>query len=247
VRLTPCFVGYVLTRDVERVAYFGGPLPPSLPTMSRCIAPAIPDFWCVSWTNERAEDRSEAAAALGLTDEARTALVPVVDRLFEEGALDFDFLRTEQAVRAILEIVGARPAHLRVLGVALPMDCADALVAEIGPGADAPFQALAAILAAHRAPPSVGAVLGYEPLCVDPLASPFHSWLCNGLVPLLAQRLGAVTNEHGLISDPETALALCRILNDEGLGEPGLWLPWLLIDCTAAFGGATVSRPCPRP
>ena len=232
--LAHCFVGFVITRDVARLPFFGGPLPPSLPTVSRCIAPAIPGTWCVSWTKAGAAERTEAANALGLASDARETLVPVVDRLFEESALDFDFIRTEDAVRAILDVVRGSPA-LRVIGVALPADCVDELLAEVGRDADASSQAVAAALAAHRAPPSGGTALGYEPLCADSLALPMHSWLCNALVPILEQRLGAVTNEHGLIADRDTAITLCRIFTEEELGEPGLWLPWLLIDYTAAF------------
>jgi hypothetical protein len=228
------FVGFVVTHEVPRDPLFGGLLPPILRTASHCLARPIPDGWCLSWWRAGHDERVRAVEALGAPAEQLDALVRVADRLFEEGEIELDVVRTEAALRAILGVLRGGSA-LRVLGVALPDEHVDALV----PGSarsEPVLQALLASLAARRPLPPGGTVLGYEPLCAEPSALLHHSWLCNGLVPLLEQRLGAVPNGHGLVADARTAAALCRVFNAEQLGEPGVWLPWLLVDYTAAFG-----------
>jgi len=79
-------------------------------------------------------------------------------------------------------------------------------------------------------PPTEGErILGFEPLVFCYGLS--HSWLCNGLDATVAEHLKVRPNRYGFI---ETFDDACRCVNyiarDDTGAEPGLWLPWLIIE-----------------
>lgn len=80
--------------------------------------------------------------------------------------------------------------------------------------------------------PSGGTVLGFEPRLSDDwdLAC---SWHCNALAAKFVTRTGLKPNAFGMIDDFGTAQEFSRVIAREGLGEPGLWLPWLVVDYTS--------------
>jgi hypothetical protein len=60
------------------------------------------------------------------------------------------------------------------------------------------------------------------------------SWLCNELETEVGKR-GIRVNEHGLFEDFDSSLKFAEWLNTGEIGaEPGLWLPWLLLDYSTA-------------
>jgi hypothetical protein len=76
-----------------------------------------------------------------------------------------------------------------------------------------------------------GRVLGFEPLVYDYTLS--HSWLCNSLDTLVAEQLNIRPNAHGFIDTFDEACKCIEYISREDVGaEPGLWLPWLIIDRT---------------
>ena len=76
---------------------------------------------------------------------------------------------------------------------------------------------------------ATGRALGFEALCFN--VSLGCSWLCNGLEVPVARELGIRPNSSGLLSDPEEARrAVAYISRDDVGAEPGLWLPWLLLE-----------------
>jgi hypothetical protein len=51
----------------------------------------------------------------------------------------------------------------------------------------------------------------------------------------VARALGIMPNAAGLLADPEEARRAVAYISGDGVGaEPGLWLPWLLIEHTVA-------------
>ena len=73
------------------------------------------------------------------------------------------------------------------------------------------------------------ALLGFEPLVFNGGLS--CSWLCNGLETTVAEQLGIRPNASGLISTFEEACRCVEFISRDEIGaEPGLWLPWLVIE-----------------
>lgn len=70
-------------------------------------------------------------------------------------------------------------------------------------------------------------MLGFEPLVADGGLS--CSWICNGLDREADEKLGIPTNSLGLIDNPDDAARVVTYIREGGRGEPGLWLPWLLV------------------
>jgi hypothetical protein len=76
-----------------------------------------------------------------------------------------------------------------------------------------------------------GTLLGFEPLQFD--RAPGCSWLCNGLEAVARDDLGITPNAGGFIDTFEKAsMVVDHISKDDVPSEPGLWLPWLVIDHT---------------
>jgi len=74
-----------------------------------------------------------------------------------------------------------------------------------------------------------GTVLGFEPMVYDLAMS--CSWLCNGLEVEAKEKLGISPNEHGFIGTAEDAARCVGHISREDVGaEPGLWLPWLIVE-----------------
>jgi hypothetical protein len=79
------------------------------------------------------------------------------------------------------------------------------------------------------APTGGGHPLGFEPLVFDYALG--CSWLCNGLESAAAQELGIHPNDAGLIPSADQAARVVGYISRPDVGaEPGLWLPWLLIE-----------------
>ncbi|MEZ6069302.1 MAG: hypothetical protein R3C10_03315 [Pirellulales bacterium] len=79
-------------------------------------------------------------------------------------------------------------------------------------------------------PPTEGGhVLGFEPVVFDYSLS--CSWLCNGLEKLVAEHLGIRPNSSGFVGEFEDACSCVDYISRDDVGaEPGLWLPWLIIE-----------------
>lgn len=234
------FAGYRVVHDAARADFFGPKLPEWVTSVSDCIVDTVPNVACLAWTKSDDDERLRHGQAFGLGGEELARLVACVDACFDANAVAWPgYVQTDEALEAIVDVV-AHAAHaessrpLRVVGLGLHSDLARALVERFGSRADVSTSLIAAIQA-RRPMPANGALLGFEPMCWDHDGSPWHSWLCNGLVEDFVERSGATPNALGLIDDFDAAAAFCRIATDEQLGEPGLWLPWLLVDYTARF------------
>lgn len=74
-----------------------------------------------------------------------------------------------------------------------------------------------------------GVLIGFEPLLSDGMIP--CSWLCNGLETVVAERLHVLPNSNGLIDTFDDAVTIVsHIARDDVDAEPGLWLPWLIVE-----------------
>jgi hypothetical protein len=80
-----------------------------------------------------------------------------------------------------------------------------------------------------RSPADGGRVLGFEPVVFDHSLS--CSWLCNSLDTTVAEHLGIRPNSCGMIDQFDDACRCVEYISRDEVGaEPGLWLPWLIIE-----------------
>ena len=57
-----------------------------------------------------------------------------------------------------------------------------------------------------------------------------HSWLCNSLEGDVNEQFGIAPNGRGLLDTFEEAATVAEYVNrDDVAAEPGLWLPWLVV------------------
>lgn len=227
------FGGFVITQPVDRPAGMSAELLPArILTASPCIADFVPDAWALSWTGETREVRESTAQRLGIDRSRLDALISHATRASDRGELGWPYIvNTLDAARALLALLPAE-RDWRVVGLALHrrhrQALMDALKPETGAG---PCGLLEVISQGHSL--EAGTVLGFEPLCFDGSGAP-HSWLCNGLESTCYSELGVRPGELGLLQTNEDAARAVELISkDETGAEPGLWLPWLLLDYSA--------------
>lgn len=232
--------GFFVTRSVRRPDYVNHFLiPDPLVSLSSCFVKFLPDTWCLEWTNDSEEDRSRGAEFFDLTEDQLFELVATVTPEFGQKfgwpnvVWDLEFARA-------LATTFLRSPETRVLELGLhedfvPLFCRDAEPQQQEGLAPVGRQGIHEAILERRRTSDLGVPLGFEPLLSDGQLS--CSWLCNGLETLVAQRLQVQPNRAGLIETLEEARAVVSFIGrDDVAAEPGLWLPWLVIDHTT---GAT--------
>ena len=233
--------GFLVTRRLPRPAYSAPDLLPTLiVSASSDIATFVPDVWAIAWCGVDLEDRRAKAALLGIPPERVEGLVAAVTARVADAerygwpniALTLDSawqvarLAAPEGGLTVLEIGLAREHLPAFLEASTPPPA---------PTGSAPFGEAGVRTAVRRELPvlATGRPLGFEPICFD--GSLGCSWLCNGLEVTVARELGIRPNAHGLLSDPEEARrAVAYISRDDVGAEPGLWLPWLLLEHSSA-------------
>jgi len=79
-----------------------------------------------------------------------------------------------------------------------------------------------------------GKLLGFEPL-VTYQRLVGCSWLCNGLEEVAKEELGIRPNKLGLLKSYKEARRITDRINKGDIGaEPGVWMPWALIEYPTA-------------
>ncbi len=230
--------GFLVTRKVDRSQYHSPDLLPSrLISASSCICTFIPDTWAIEWASDTRDDSVRKAAFFGLDKHE----LPEIQAWITHG---FQGLFRWPNVCPNIEI--ATNLVRRYLG-----GCNDIIVFELAlhesyveafcraaeppppkPGfAEIGRQGVHEVILERRRIRHDGHRLGFEPL--EFYTSLSCSWLCNGLEKLAHDALGIRPNAHGLIEDFEDARKVVELISRPDTGaEPGLWLPWLLIDHT---------------
>lgn len=230
--------GFLVTKRFQRPAYASSRLLPDyLLSASSCLGTFIPDTWCIDWTGESRELRGEKAKSFGLTDEALQGLMKFVTSRFEKSFFWPNVCASLDAARNIVKSFLPDRTDIVVLELALAQACVKEFcqAAEPQPPKEGVSpqgrQGVYEMILKGRPVLETGIPLGFEPLVFNMGLS--CSWLCNGLEVTVNRDLGIAPNPLGLISTLSEALqCVAHISQDHVNAEPGLWLPWLLVDHT---------------
>jgi len=230
--------GYFVTKRVDRPAYSAQDiLPGKVLSASSCICPFIPDTWCIEWTSDSFERRRQAAEVFKLPSAALSqAMEWVTVRFGAEIGWPNVCFELEVAFELVNRFLPAAE-DLVIFGLGLHPQFFEAFRAATEPppqpegyvpvGGHGIFEA-----SLRQKPLAEGGVsFGFEPLVFN--ASLSCSWLCNGLEVEARDRLGIVPNVHGFLDTFEAAVKCVGYISQAKVGaEPGLWLPWLIVDYT---------------
>ena len=229
--------GFLVTREVERPPYLSADLLPSvLVSASSCIAAFAPDTWCIEWTQDTPERRTEDAEAFGLNSGMMRELTAWVTPQFDKTIHWPNVISNLDTANELVERFLVALGDVRVLELALHVTMVNDFCREAEPPPQKPGfapngrQGVHEMLLKGNAPRS-GTILGFEPLVFDYSLS--CSWLCNGLETVTKEALRIEPNEYGLLASFEDAGRCTDHISRDDVGaEPGLWLPWLLVDHT---------------
>ena len=234
--------GFLVTRRVPRSEYNSAELlPATLFSASPDLATFIPDTWAIAWCGVEADDRRADAAKLDIQPERVASVVARVTSLIADDTrygwpnvcYSFD------AAAEMARLAAPERGGLAVLELGLAAEYLPAFLEASAPPPSVPGTAAygepGVRVALRRGVPVMadGHPIGFEPLCFD------HglgcSWLCNGLEVPVARELDIRPNPAGLLTDPDEARrAVAYISRDDVGAEPGLWLPWLLLEHSIA-------------
>ncbi len=217
--------GYFLTRLAVRDDRFMSRelLPPTFATLSDCFTDFAFDFW---WNDENAA----RAHAFGVAEDRIPDLISWYLHEFDHrlGAPNVAYSIAVIA-EFIAEFVEDR-TDLVVLGCGVSEDHREHLLAECRTPAEFGEYGVFNMLERRQALEGNGNTLGFEIMSYEYGLE--HSWVCNSLESEVHSRLGIAPNPTtGLLDSYEEAVAAANYINSDGVGaEPGLWLPWLVVE-----------------
>lgn len=228
--------GFVVTRLIARPPYVSAELlPEKIVSASGCIASFVPDTWCIEWTQDSLESRVEEARAFGLDAEALSKITARLTPQFGSSIgwpnVIFDYHVASQLVERFFDKV----PDVKLLELALHNSLTARFCSEAEPPPQQPgfapigHQGVHEAILKGRSPTESGNVLGFEPVVFDQSLS--CTWLCNSLDTSVAEHLGIRPNPSGMVGEFEDACSCVEYISREDVGaEPGLWLPWLIIE-----------------
>ena len=204
-------------------------------SVSPCLAKFLPDTWCIEWTNDSAANRSSGAGFFGLAEDQLIEVIATVTPEFEQKFgwpnVIWELDTARRFATAFLHC-----SEVRILELGLHHDFAAVFCRDAEPEQHEGFapvgrQGIHEALLKHRQTSDGGTPLGFEPLLSNGMLS--CSWRCNGLEAVVAEQLDIHPNEAGLIETIDEARSVTSFIARDDVGaEPGLWLPWLIIDHT---------------
>ncbi len=228
--------GYVISKRVTRPSYVSDTLlPPQIFSMSECICTFVPDTWCIAWTGDDAERRDEKAKVFNLSPESLKSMTTwVTERMDHEigwSSICYSIKTAHTLTKQFL----THDSDVVILGLGLHRRYRDEFCHAAEPPPQqkgyAPIgrQGIHTAILKGQTLESGGKPLGFEPLVFNHSLS--DSWLCNGLEVIIENQLGIRPNEFGLLDDFESASKCVEFISSEKVNaEPGLWLPWLLVE-----------------
>jgi hypothetical protein len=229
--------GFVVTRRLSRPAYCSPDLLPStIVSASGDLGAFLPDVWAIAWCGVQPDDRRAEAAKLGIGPERVAGIVARVTALIADDSRYGwpNICYSLDAAAEMVRLAASERGGLLVLELGLDVrDVPGFLEASTPPVAEpgmAPYGEPGVRIALRRGAPVLanGRPLGFEPLVFDGALG--CSWLCNGLEAAVASALGIRPNASGLLADAQEARRAVAYISGDAVGaEPGLWLPWLLV------------------
>jgi len=231
--------GYFLTRQAKRSDWMAEFLPDNILSISSDICDFVPDVWTLEWTSSNLNTKQKKALEFGLNAGAHQELMGWVTKEFNKKEIGFCkvIFRLEMA-RYIREHFLRHLPDMVLFGIGLHSSLCDDFLDKTKPAPTVPGFAPNGETGAHAAislnlplAPN-GIPLGFEPV-VHGIAGLECSWLCNSLEVDAREKFKISINERGFIDNFDDALKLTNLINKGVISaEPGLWLPWLLVDYT---------------
>jgi hypothetical protein len=230
--------GFFVTREVDRPSYVSTDLlPDRIVSASACIAPFIPDTWCIEWTQDSPDCRADDAKAFALDSGALGKVTAWVTPRFGKTIGWPNVLKDINSAKDLVDLFLSSLPDVKVLELGLHRSMTAEFSREAEPPPQKPGfgptgrQGVHEVILQGNPPAQGGNILGFEPLVFDGSLS--CSWLCNSLDTVVEQVLGIRPSQYGLIGAFDDARrCVAYISRDEVGAEPGLWLPWLIIDHT---------------
>jgi hypothetical protein len=230
--------GYFITQPVSRdTGRSEGVLPDRLLSFSRCLFPRLPASWMFDWMLNDTEKACQQAADYGIPrDRAIAAREWTTKRYSEKVAHSGLFYQLETTRDFARRFLSDHP-ELEIFGLGLHGSLARDFLQEALPPDPSPIEGTDPTDGVNRSIlrgqslASGGEALGFELLGFDfNRYNLEHSWLCNGLEKDFHEDPGITPNRFGLIEKFEDAMTCAdRIVRESIQAEPGLWLPWLIV------------------
>lgn len=227
---------FFVTRAIDRPSYSSAELlPERIVSASRCHANFIPDTWCIEWSSDSWKSRAEEAREFALSEESLAELTAWVTPQLGSSIGWPNTIYSDEVAAQLVEQFLDRLQDVKVLEIALHSSLTETFCSEVEPPPQQPGyapngrQGIHEAILEGRSPSTGGSALGLEPLVFNHHLS--CSWLCNSLEVSVAEHLGIFPNSSGMISSFEDAYRCIEYIQSDDVGaEPGLWLPWLIIE-----------------
>jgi hypothetical protein len=225
--------GFTITRPVDSLSpRQTDRIPSPFITLPPCLSTRIPDTWCIEWASDPIA-RSEAEQAFSLDDAAVAKITDKVTEGFDDQVGWPSAIYDLEFATELFELVLPYCSQAKLIGLELSESNADKLV-EYFQDDEPRTNAASGLLRSLKNNESISVTykrIGFELLSCDYGLE--HSWVCNSLEVEAATLFGTRLNHFGLVEDANEAHRLAEWINDPATGaEPGLWLPWRLVDCT---------------
>lgn len=211
--------GYYIISPVSKSEYISLDCEQIL-TVSSCISNPHPLLDGSFWMNHD-QDQKVYQKLLAISDNEFAELMQVVDDLYNSCRLDGDsrFLRFEDA-KLFYKKYLYNMSGMRIIGIAIEDNIRKELEEEIEGWVNA---------ASSFELQSIGDLIGYDILGWD--YGGFHTYLCNSLDKEISKSYSLEVNSLGVIQNSYQQVKEFAKMID-GKGEPVLWLPFAVYDCT---------------
>lgn len=221
--------GYFLTRLIERNDEFMAPdlLPDRIMTLSSCLTHVALEFW---WNQENVAE----AADFGVPSDRRPDLITWYLDQFESriGAPGVAF--STAVLREFVDRFVPDPSGLVILGCGLDAKSAARLIRDRRAPPERGEYGVFEMVEKHVPLEEGGTPQGFEVVSYEYGLE--HSWLCNSLERDVHEQFGSEPNGRGLLDTFEEAATVADYVNRDDVGaEPGLWLPWLVVQYPLAI------------
>jgi len=196
-------------------------LPARIYTASSCLTDVALEYW---WN----EENVARAGDFGVPGNRWPELIAWYTDQFDSGIGAPGVARTPGVIHEFVERFVTDSDDLVLLGLGLSPDHTSDLIANHRTPPERGEYGVFQELERHSPLHPGGDVLGFDVLSYEYGLE--HSWLCNSLERTAHDDLGITPNRAGLIDTPEQANDVATMANESTAVEPGLWLPWLLVN-----------------
>lgn len=229
--------GYFITRYVKRPEFVSpGLLPEKIVSLSSCICPFIPDCWAIEWTTTDNDSRLKAAKKFELTQDTFKDLTQWVTSRFDKEIGWPNVCYSLETAQTLKHQFLSDLSESTILGIGLHKSYVERFKnftapAETKPGYAPEGENGVRFCIKKGDHLKEGNVLGFEPIVTHEVTKTLEdSWLCNSLESEVNSELGISLNRNGFIDKFDNATkAVEYIARDKVGAEPGLWLPWMIV------------------